>query len=128
MDGQWLPTRPSILHNRRANNSFDLRLDVNLTQTAPPLTATIDTIELSVVRARDILHVLQPVIDEAKPAVFERGTDTATTIVTAHDDMLDVKHIDRVLQDGETIEIGVHDQIGDIPMHEHLTRREADDL
>ena len=41
--------------------------------------------------------------------------------MTADDDMLYLEHIDGVLQHREAVEVGVHDDIGDIAVHEELT-------
>lgn len=38
------------------------------------------------------------------------------------DHVLDVQHLDRVLQNREAIEIRVHHEVGHVAMYEHLTR------
>ena len=39
-----------------------------------------------------------------------------------------VQDIDRVLEHGETVEVGVDDDVRDVAVHEELARRETDDL
>ena len=45
-----------------------------------------------------------------------------------HHDVLDLEHFDGVLQHGKAVEIGMHDNVGDIAVNEHLTREQAHDL
>ena len=49
-----------------------------------------------------------------------RAAFTSAAVVAAHDDVLDREHLDRVLQDGEAVEVGVHDDVGDVAVHEDL--------
>ena len=41
----------------------------------------------------DVLHVPQPVVDEAERLFAERGADAAAAVVAEHDDVLDVQHV-----------------------------------
>src|SRR5687768_17646272 len=46
----------------------------------------------------------------------------------AHDDVLDLEDVDGVLQDRETVQVGMHDNVGDVAVHEELARHQPDDL
>jgi hypothetical protein len=49
---------------------------------------------------------------------LERGLDTAAPVVTTDDDMFHLQELDGELNDRETIQVGVHDQVGNITMNE----------
>ena len=57
-----------------------------------------------------------------------RRTHPAAAVVAAHDDVLDLEHVDRVLQHRQAVQIGVHDDVGDVAVDEQLARPQADDL
>ena len=48
--------------------------------------------------------------------------------MAADDHVLHAEDVDRVLEHREAVEVGVHDDVRDVAVHEHLARREADDL
>jgi hypothetical protein len=48
--------------------------------------------------------------------------------VPADDDVAHAQDVERVLEHGEAVEVGVDDDVGDVSVHEHLARREPDDL
>ncbi len=75
-----------------------------------------------------VLHVAEPVVAQAQSGVLQRRPHAAAAVVPGDDDVPHLEHIHRELEDRETVEIGVHDQVGDVPMHEQLARIEADDL
>src|SRR5205085_5840108 len=75
-----------------------------------------------------VLDVAQPVVDETEPVVTQSSADTAATVVAADDDVPDLENFDRELQHGEAIEICVHDDVGDVAMHEQLAGSEAHDF
>jgi len=87
-----------------------------------------NALQLLLVFPADVLYVAQPVVDQTKSVVTQRSADTAAPIVTANDDVLNLEYVDSELQHRQAIEIGVHDDICDVAVHEHLTWREADDL
>ena len=78
--------------------------------------------------AGDVLHVAQPVVDQAERLAVERGAHAAAAVVADDDDVLDLQHVDRELQHREAVEVGVHDDVGDVAVDEQLARRETDDL
>ena len=81
-----------------------------------------------VVRATDVLHVAQPVVDQAVRVRFEGGADAAAAVMSADDDVLHLKHVDRKLEHRQAVEIGVDHEVGDVAVHEELAGIESDDL
>jgi hypothetical protein len=68
--------------------------------------------------AVDVLDVAQPLVDQAEIGMRHGVLDAAAVVVTAQDHVLDFEDLDCVLEDAEHIEIGVHDHIGDVTVHE----------
>jgi hypothetical protein len=52
----------------------------------------------------------------------------AAAIVAAHDDVLDLELLDRVLDDRERADVIRDDHVGDVAVHKHLAGREPCDL
>ena len=75
-----------------------------------------------------VLHVPQPVVDEAERLALPRGADAAAPVVADDDHVLDVQHVDGVLQDRQAVQVGVHDDVGDVPVDEQLAGQQVHDL
>ena len=75
-----------------------------------------------------VLDVAQPVVGKPDTPVRERGGDPAAAEMPADDDVLDLEQIDRELHDREAIQVGMHDDVGDVAVDEELARGEVDDL
>src|SRR5690606_16428713 len=116
------PTLPRVLHNRRLTNVSDLLGDVQLAKTIEPIGIVLNRLELVGVLLPNITNVPQPVVDQAEMVIVLRGLHPATTVVAAHDDVLDLQDRDGVLNNRETIEITVHDNVGDVAVHENFAR------
>ena len=71
----------------------------------------------------NILDVTQPIIYEPMILVFHRRFDATTAIMAADNNMLNFKHLNSIVNDGKTIQIGMHNNIGNITVNKHLTRR-----
>ena len=56
------------------------------------------------------------------------GADAAAPVVAGDDHVVNAEHVHRVLDDRQAIEIGVHDDVGDIAVDEQFAGRQADDL
>ena len=48
--------------------------------------------------------------------------------MAADDDVPDLQHVDRKLEHRQAVEIGVHDHVGDVAVHEQLAGVEVNDL
>ena len=75
-----------------------------------------------------VAHMAQPIVDKSDLTAFERGLHAAAAIVATDDDVLDLEDVHCVLQHGEAIEVTMHDDVGDVTVHEELARQEPDDL
>ena len=73
-----------------------------------------------------VADMAQPVVDKAHLAAFERSLHAPATVVAADDDVLDLEDIHRVLQHREAVEVGVHDDVRDVAVHEELAGEQAD--
>ena len=69
-----------------------------------------------------IVHMTQPQIDHANPGAFQRGLDAATAIMADDHDVLDLQYIDGVLDHRQTVQVGVHDDVGNIAMDKNFAR------
>ncbi len=74
------------------------------------------------------MHMAQPVVDQAHARAAQRGQHAATAVMADHHDVLDLEHVDRVLDHRQRVEVGMHDHVGDVAVHEYLARIEAGDL
>ena len=68
---------------------------------------------------------LQPQIDDAQLGVAQRSCRSATRGVTADDDVLDANDSDGELDHGLRAEIGDGQHVGDVAVHEHIPRLQA---
>ena len=93
--------------------------DVQLAEPVEPLRFR-ERRELDRVLLADIRHVAEPVVDEAVPRALERRVDTAAAVVPADDHVLDAEDVDGVLEHREAIEVGVDDDVRDVPVDEHV--------
>jgi hypothetical protein len=66
----------------------------------------------------NILNMTEPVIAQSQTLAAHRRPHAAATVMPADDDVPHLQDIDRELHHRQTIEIRVHDQIGDIAMDE----------
>ena len=67
-------------------------------------------------------------IYEPAPLSVHGRADAAATIMSDHEDVLHLQHIDGELQYREIVRILRWREIGDVPVHEHLAGVETDDL
>ena len=96
----------------------------------PPLArrGVADRVQLRRVVLVHILHVAQPVVGEAHLVAVQRRVHAAAAVVAADDDVAHAQQVDRELQHRQAVQVGVHDEVGDVAVHEHFARREAGDL
>ena len=94
---QFLLARPGVLNNRRMRDRFHLMDDVQFAHPVYLFFLVSQAIDFFAVADVDVLYPAKPVINQAVNLVIECRADPATSIVAAHDDVPDLKHIDRVL-------------------------------
>ena len=76
----------------------------------------------------DVLDVPEPVVDQPAPLAVERRQDAAAAEVAADHDLGDREHVDGVLQRRQAVQVGVHDEVRHVTVHEHLAGIGAGDL
>ncbi len=79
-------------------------------------------------RVAHVLHMAQPVVDDAHARVVQRGRNAAALGVADDDDVAHLQRIDRVLDHRQRVQVGVGDDVGHVAMHEHVARQQADEL
>ena len=72
-----------------------------------------------------VLHMAQPVIDQANASTSGGGDHTTTTVMPHHHDVLDPQMLDSKLNHRQGIQVGGNHHVGHIAMHEHLARVQA---
>ena len=60
--------------------------------------------------------------------VFAGGFDSATTVVPAYNNMLDLKYRGGKFDHTKTVKVTVNDDVGNVSMDKHFTRCHTDDL
>ena len=75
-----------------------------------------------------VLDVPEPVVGQANALVLKCRGNAAAAVVTADDDVFDLQHIHRELHHRQTVEVAVHDDVGNIAMHEELAGAQTYDL
>lgn len=129
MDTQFLTTRPSLLDNRgmahiqRRLDHVQFRQQVQLF-----FTASGQRIKLLAMDRVQILDVAQPVVNDTKLLLGQRGRNTSTAVMTTDDDMAHLEHIDCILQNGQQVHVCVCDHVGNVTMDENLAGIQVDNL
>ena len=75
-----------------------------------------------------ILDMPQPIIDKAQPAITQRGQHTATAVMPDNKDVPYFQHLHGELDDGETVQVRMHDYVRYVAMNEYFTGQKASDL
>jgi len=65
----------------------------------------------------------QPIVTEPDTVAAKCCAHTAATVMTSHDHMPDFQDVHRELQHRKTIEIGMNDKIGDVPVDKQFPRQ-----
>ena len=118
---------PSVFQNGRAGDVFGLMHDVQFAK-AINSRLRFERLQFGVVFAAKGANARQPVVDHAMTNIVEGSFDPTTTVVTAYDDVTDLEDLDRVLHDGQHVEIRLSNHVGNIPMHKHFARSKPGDL
>ena len=117
-----LAALPGILDDGRVANVGDLLRDVEFAEHVQALGFVFDRVQYAAVSLVHVLNVAQPVVDQSHLAAKKRGANAAAAVVAADHDVLDIEHFDRVLNHGQTVEVRVDDDVGDIAVHEQFAR------
>lgn len=125
---QLLTAFPGVLDDRRAADAAHLFDYIQLAEPVQPIDGVVDAREIRFMTVHHVLHVTQPVVDQAKAKILHRRIDAATAVVAADDHVADFQYIDGKLQDRQTIKVGVDDYVGDVAMDEQVPGRKADEL
>jgi hypothetical protein len=120
-----LSAQPRILQDRGVGDISHLLDDVQLTKTIGAIRRRVDDGPMLLI---GVAERPQPVVDESESCALKGGPHAAASVVAAHDHVANVQHVYRVLQDGQAVQIRVHDEIRDVPVHEQLARRQPDDF
>ncbi len=128
MNRQGLTAMPRILHAGRLANVDNLFDHIELTQAIETLGLVGEPAEIGAVFVMDIFDMSDPVVGETDTHIFQGCSHATTAIVPHHNDVLDLELINRELNDGECVEICVHDNVGDISVYEHFSGGESRDL
>jgi hypothetical protein len=122
-----LAALPGVVDHCRLADVLDLLDDVQLTE---PLEffRPVKLRQMRFMLLRDILYVAQPVINQAVLLILHRRQHAAAAVVTADDDVLDLENLYGILNDGETVEVGMHDYVGDVAMDKHFARQQTRNL
>ena len=77
-------------------------------------------------KVRRILDVPQPVVDQAVSAGLHCCLYTAAAVVPANDNVFDLQHLDRELDHGQAVHIGVIDEVCDVAVDKNFAWRQVD--
>ena len=75
-----------------------------------------------------VLNVAEPVVAEADSVVAQCGADAAASVVAAHDDVAHFEDIHGKLHDGEAVQVGMDDDVGDVAVDEEFAGEEVHDF
>jgi hypothetical protein len=79
------------------------------------------------VYARRILYVAKPVVNDAVALVLHGGEHSTAAVMPGDYHMFDGQYVDRELQYGKAVHVGMIYQVRDIAMHENFPWHQADD-
>ena len=125
---QILPTSPRVQYDGGLAQIADLLQHVEFAKEVRPLIRSDLALQKRGVLLPDADDVLQPRVDQSKPLPEESRKHSTAPIVPAHDDVLHLEHIDSVLQNGETVEVGMDDEICHVSVDEEFTGPKPDYL
>src|SRR4051794_18480207 len=125
---QLLATLPGVADGCDLAYVHGLLDDIELAEKLATLNIVGDVIEAGTMCRMHVLDVAQPVLREPDPSLRQRRFDGTALVVSDDEDVPDAQEIDRKLDHRKAIEVGMHDDIADVPMHEQFARREIHDL
>ena len=128
MHVEFLPAGPRVLYGGGDADVAHLLADIQLAEPPHLFVVIAQGVELVAVLLVDVLNVTQPVVDESTPFAVEGRRDAAASVVTTYDDVFDLQGIHRVLHHRQHVHVGVHHEVGDVAVDEHLARQHVHDL
>ncbi len=72
-----------------------------------------------------ILDMAQPIIQQAELMLLQSGPDATASIMSADNNMLDLEYLNGKLDYGETIQVGMHNHVGNIAMNKDFAGRQT---
>ena len=75
-----------------------------------------------------VLYVSKPVVRETDRQILLRRLYAATSVVPTDNDVLDLEHVDGVLQYGKAVQVRMDDDVRDVAVNEQLTWQQANNL
>ena len=109
-------------------NVGDLLDDVEFAETVVLTRFPGDRIDAALMFFADVLDVAEPVVGQPDAFAAQHGADAAATVVSDDHDVFYAEDIDRVLDDRETIQVGVNHDVGDVTVDKDLAGQKADDF
>lgn len=121
MHRQLLTTFPSIARNRGVADVDHLLDNVQLTKPVGRVGITGQIRQTFLMFLSHVLQVTQPIVAQAKSVAPKSGPHAAAAIMSGDDDMANFQDIHCKLQDRQTVEVCMDDQIGHISVDEQLS-------
>ena len=122
-----LATGPGVLHHCGQGHVANLFDDVHLAQRVF-LFGWQQMFKPLAVSQTHVLHMTQPVVGQANADAAQCRAHTGAAVVAHHHDVLDLQVLDGKLDGGQSVQVGVHNQVGDVAMYKHFTRVQARDF
>jgi len=128
MDGEFLTALPGIAGDTGMADVGDLLDDVQLAKAVEGGGIPVGGGKMFVMLLADVLEVAQPIIAQAEPVATQGRLHAAAAIMAANNDVTNPQDIDGKLHDRQAVEVGVHDDVGDVAMDKQLSGQQPDDL
>ena len=114
--------RPGFLHDGCPRHIPQLRGHIEFHHAVEAQGGVCHAVEFVHVTAMNRLYLVEPLVDEPLVLMAHRMEDPAAMIMPAHDDMLHLEHLYRVLEDAQHTQVVIGHLICDVPVHEQLAR------
>jgi hypothetical protein len=119
--------RPVVFKHMRLHNIRELLDHVQLTQCVE-FVALIYTSQNILKSSHHVFDVQSPIVNQAQALVLQCRFHTSAAIVPYYKDVLDLEAANGVVNDGEAIQVGAGNDVGNIAVNKNLTGRESNDL
>ena len=101
--------------------------DVVLTETQSLALLCVELLQLLGVLHSKLTHGLQPNVQQSQSGVSESGVNTTAAGVAADEDVLNLQVCDGEFNDGERVDVGCGDDVGNVAVDKDLTGLQAED-